>query len=233
MVRQVSKSQIDRLGNRLRKGEINEADLRLLDDYRRSFGGAYELVVGAIRTELGLEPTGRPAKSTTSISEKLVRESIRLTQVQDIAGCRLVVPSILDQNRICDSLTKLFNNTTIVDRREKPSHGYRAVHVIVTIDDKAIEVQVRTSLQHICCQSQKERTMLFLIEYERSRGRVVAIREFDELQREDAEIARLELELELNRRGEEREVVLLEAADEAALRRTHRRYFEDLLELAS
>jgi hypothetical protein len=75
--------------------------------------------------------------------------------------------------------------------------------------------------------------MLFLIEYERSRGRVVAIREFDELQREDAEIARLELELELNRRGEEREVVLLEAADEAALRRTHRRYFEDLLELAS
>ena len=144
-----SKTQIDRLGDRLRRGEISETDLRLLDEYRRSFGGAYEFVVGAVRTELGLDPTGRPAKSTISISEKLVRESIRLTQVQDIAGCRLVIPSILDQNRICESLTSLFNNTTIVDRREKPSHGYRAVHAIVKVEDKAVEIQVRTSLQHV------------------------------------------------------------------------------------
>jgi hypothetical protein len=42
---------------------------------------------------------------------------------------------------------------------------------------------------------------------------------------------RLELELELNRLGKEREVVLLEAASEQALRLTHRRYFEDLSEL--
>jgi len=34
------------------------------------------------------------------------------------------------------------------DRRATPSHGYRAVHVVVNVDDKAIEVQVRTQLQH-------------------------------------------------------------------------------------
>jgi hypothetical protein len=86
MAREVSKTQIDRLGDRLRKGNISEADLRLLDQYRRSFTEAYEVVVGTIRKKLALEPTGRPAKSTTSISEKLRRESIRLTQIQDIAG---------------------------------------------------------------------------------------------------------------------------------------------------
>jgi hypothetical protein len=75
--------------------------------------------------------------------------------------------------------------------------------------------------------------MLFLIEYDRNRGRVITIREFDETDKKRAENSRLELELELNRLGERREVVLLEAADEAALRRTHRRYFEDVLELAS
>ena len=75
--------------------------------------------------------------------------------------------------------------------------------------------------------------MLFLIEYDRSRGHVIAIRGFDESQREEAEGARLDLELELNRQNKEREVVLLEATDEAALRQTHRRYFEDLFELAS
>jgi putative GTP pyrophosphokinase len=80
MATQLSKTQVDRLGDRLRKGNITEADLRLLDRYRRSFTEAYEVVVEAIRKDLGLEPTGRPAKSTTSISDKLRRESIRLSQ---------------------------------------------------------------------------------------------------------------------------------------------------------
>jgi len=91
---EISKTQIDRLGERLKKGNITEEDLRLLDEYRRSFTKAYETVVGIIRNEVTLEPTGRPAKSTSSISDKLRREHIRLTQIQDIAGCRLVVTDI-------------------------------------------------------------------------------------------------------------------------------------------
>jgi len=75
--------------------------------------------------------------------------------------------------------------------------------------------------------------MLFLIEYDRAKGKVVELSRFSESERQAANSARLNLELELNRRGVEHEVVLLEAEDEAALRRTHRRYFEDLLELAS
>ena len=42
---------------------------------------------------------------------------------------------------------------------------------------------------------------------------------------------RLEIELDLNRKGVGDEVVLLEAASEHALRQTHRRYFEDLREI--
>ncbi len=74
--------------------------------------------------------------------------------------------------------------------------------------------------------------MLFLIEYARREGRIVSFKEFDD----DAALAaktRLELELDLNRRGIEREVVLLEAENEDALRRTHRRYFESLTELVN
>lgn len=48
-----------------------------------------------------------------------------------------------------DKLCSVFSNATVVDRRESPSHGYRAVHVIVTIDEKLIELQVRTTLQHL------------------------------------------------------------------------------------
>ena len=149
---ELSKNQVDRLGNRLRKGDITEADLRLLDSYRRSFTDVYEDVVRRIRDQLGLEPTGRPAKSTTSISDKLRRESIRLSQIQDIAGCRVIVPDILTQDEVVARLNGLFDKLTVVDRREHPSHGYRAVHVIVDRRGKLIEVQVRTSLQHAWAQ---------------------------------------------------------------------------------
>jgi len=149
MAKELSKTQVDRLGDRLRKGNITEDDLRLLDQYRRSFTEAYDFVVEAIRKELALEPTGRPAKSTTSISDKLRRESIRLSQIQDIAGCRLIVADIATQDSAVLSLTSLFEQTAVSDRREKPSHGYRAVHVIVKSHDKLIEIQVRTELQHL------------------------------------------------------------------------------------
>jgi putative GTP pyrophosphokinase len=144
----LSKTQIDKLGDRLRRADSTEADLRMLDEYRLSFGDVYEAVVGAIRSELRLKPTGRPAKSTSSITEKLLRESIRLSQIQDIAGCRIVVPGIAEQDRVVEALRSLFDNVTIADRRSRPSNGYRAVHVIVSRGGKVIEIQVRTLMQH-------------------------------------------------------------------------------------
>lgn len=75
--------------------------------------------------------------------------------------------------------------------------------------------------------------MIFLIEYDRDRGNIVTFKSFEDSERQEAEDSRLQLELKLNRSGTEREVVLLEAASEEALRRTHRRYFEDLSELVN
>ncbi len=73
--------------------------------------------------------------------------------------------------------------------------------------------------------------MLFLIEYDRTRGQIVTFKRFADSERHKAEDARLELELGLNRLRVEREVVIMEAESEEALRRTHRRYFENLAEL--
>lgn len=75
--------------------------------------------------------------------------------------------------------------------------------------------------------------MIFLIEYDRNRGEIVSFKKFDDSERQKADEARLEMELGLNRLGTEREVVILEAASEEALRRTHRRYFENLSELVN
>lgn len=73
--------------------------------------------------------------------------------------------------------------------------------------------------------------MIFLIEYNRSKGQIVTFKAFDSADRLVAENARLETELDLHRRGIDHEVVLLEASSEQALRQTHRRYFEDPAEI--
>jgi ppGpp synthetase/RelA/SpoT-type nucleotidyltranferase len=135
-------------GDRLRTGTIDEPDLKILDDYRKSFGRAYEEVVRLIREKINVDLTGRPAKSTSSIVEKLHRESIRLSQVQDIAGCRIVVKDMREQERVVALLRDIFPVLSVVDRRARPSYGYRAVHVIIQVQGKLIEVQVRTELQH-------------------------------------------------------------------------------------
>ena len=145
--KEISKTQIDRLGDRLKKGDISDDDLRLLDIYRGSFSDAYEFVVERIRDLMEFEPTGRPLKLTESISDKLRRESIRLTQIQDIAGCRLIVADIAAQDAAAQSLRKLFEKVIVIDRRKQPSHGYRAVHVVINCLGKTIEVQIRTTLQ--------------------------------------------------------------------------------------
>jgi putative GTP pyrophosphokinase len=143
----MSNAELDRLGERLR-GWINVTDLTHLDAYRRGFRPAYNGVVDRLRGELGLEVSGRPAKSTAAIVDKLRRGSMRLAQMQDIAGCRVVVPDITTQSRLVATLEAMFE-VTLLDRRAKPSHGYRAVHVVARSEGLPVEIQVRTDLQHV------------------------------------------------------------------------------------
>jgi hypothetical protein len=69
---------------------------------------------------------------------------------------------------------------------------------------------------------------LFLMLYDRQRGQLRSLREYPDTQREHAEDERLTLELD----HPDLEVVLLEAASEADLQKTHSRYFWDVRELA-
>ncbi len=73
--------------------------------------------------------------------------------------------------------------------------------------------------------------MYFLVDYDRQSGELISVTSFAPEGRVLAQVARLELEICLNAQGVEREVVILEAEDEASLRVTHRRYFEDVTKL--
>jgi putative GTP pyrophosphokinase len=147
--KELSRSEVDRLGNRLRSA-VTVEDLRLLDKYRRSFASEYEAVVSHLRNSLLLDVSGRPAKSTTAIVDKLKRESIRLSQMQDIAGCRIIVEHIKAQDELISAIMSTLQlPISVFDRRKLPSHGYSAVHLIVKLGEHSIEIQIRTQLQHL------------------------------------------------------------------------------------
>lgn len=145
MASSLTKSQLNRIGERLRKNTATEDDVQRLDEYRISFMPAFQKVYDEL-TAMDLRPGGRPQKTTPSIVAKLNREKTRLSTMQDITGCRVEVPNRFEQDRTSIELALRYPGAETQDRRIKPSYGYRAVHVIVTVEAKPVEIQIRTEL---------------------------------------------------------------------------------------
>jgi len=74
--------------------------------------------------------------------------------------------------------------------------------------------------------------MIFLLEYDRAAGSLVKFFSYKDEDRARARNDRLELELDLLRKGIAHEVVSLEASSEEMLHLSHGRYFKSVDELA-
>jgi ppGpp synthetase/RelA/SpoT-type nucleotidyltranferase len=73
--------------------------------------------------------------------------------MQDIAGARLIAgEDRFKQDQVMARIVELFPKAEVMDRREVPSYGYRAVHVIVEMDKRFVEIQIRTVLQDLWAQ---------------------------------------------------------------------------------
>jgi ppGpp synthetase/RelA/SpoT-type nucleotidyltranferase len=157
----MSREQINKLGKRLASGTtVSDEDLRALEELTACHLTALELGrprVNSLATDLGTAPlhiAHRP-KTTQTIIEKLRREQgMMLARVQDLAGIRIVgALKSGEQDQMVAEIVRRFpadpREARIVDRRANPSHGYRAVHVIVSLEGITIEVQVRTFYQHL------------------------------------------------------------------------------------
>lgn len=97
-VASLTNSQIDKLGERLKIGSPSESDLTLLAAYRNGFALPAKAVFDVVSELSGLQPAIRSEKTTLSVVAKLKREGIRLSQMQDISGCRVTVENIAAQD---------------------------------------------------------------------------------------------------------------------------------------
>ncbi len=165
-----SRTQVDRAGAFLRdwwrapadseeEAEFDEDELGtaalVLSEYRADFQGPLKKVTVGLRQFVERESSevvvGQRLKRTPQILHKLSRfGSMRLTQMEDIAGCRAILPG--GASEIAGVLRRIRRNWDIVgidDYTESPKPtGYRAVHVVVRRDGLPVEIQLRTPGQH-------------------------------------------------------------------------------------
>src|SRR5690606_5230577 len=114
-----------------------------------SFVAALDSVEERILTAIGSRASSRPMKSTQSNVRKLrEKPSMRLSQMRDIAGCRVVVEGGAEQNAALERLRVALPDARVSDHRvTAPASGYRAVHLEVRSLDRRVEIQVRTRLE--------------------------------------------------------------------------------------
>jgi putative GTP pyrophosphokinase len=142
---------------------------------------------------------------------------MRFTQMQDIAGCRIVVPDVPAQGRLTATLEQMFD-ASVVDRRSKPSHGYRAVHLIVrSASDLPVEVQLRTDLQHVWAELSEKLADAFGIEVKYGGGPADIRRTLDDF---TALIASFEAKLDMDSGADERVRSLKQEIRQAMVRLT-------------
>jgi ppGpp synthetase/RelA/SpoT-type nucleotidyltranferase len=90
------------------------------------------------------------AKTVDTIVQKLQRTTLKLGQVQDLAGVRLDADMVLTQQTdLAQEIAEHFGaaRATIKDIRAKPHSGYRGLHVWLTLPAGRVEVQIRTTIQ--------------------------------------------------------------------------------------
>lgn len=150
---ELTKSQINKLGDRIRNNKTLEGDAKLLDDFRNSFNESFEMVSAELKKIIkpyykNTTLTNRQTKTSISIKEKLVRLKTRLSEMRDIRGCRIVADDSVLVYKILYKIKKSKLTILKIDFREEEV-GYRAIHIIVLVQEKPIEIQLRTRLQDI------------------------------------------------------------------------------------
>lgn len=163
-MRDLSNNQVNKAGRVLRKagrGEVpaNPAAMSAGFDTLLRFRAAHQLPLS--KTTMGLRSVvktercekvevSQRLKRIPTIYDKLQREpTLALSTMQDIGGCRAVLASIDEVRRVEARLRK--NRPAVIynDYIARPrASGYRGVHIVVTYDERRIEVQLRTQVMH-------------------------------------------------------------------------------------
>ena len=150
---ELSRARVDRLGEAIKSGDLNDVDQSVFSYLRSQWAELGNEISNRLILEFGNDDFGVSLrlKNLETIRAKLLRTTLRLSSLRDVVGARIVVnEGLILQNESVLRSVALFGDyaVKIIDRREFPSFGYRAVHVEVRHGLYLGEIQIRTPLQH-------------------------------------------------------------------------------------
>jgi ppGpp synthetase/RelA/SpoT-type nucleotidyltranferase len=103
---------------------------------------------GGVERPSEVDLSARP-KRLPSIARKLLRITTRLSQMEDIGGCRAKLPDAARVQAVLASVVARWSDARVDDYTASPQPtGYRAVHVVVIEGGRRIEIQLRTPGQN-------------------------------------------------------------------------------------
>ena len=149
MTTQFTEDEIDALGERLRRGAA--------PDVREQYGGYmgylndFRVALLSELRELADEhEVNSRLKRLETVAAKLRRRSeLRLSQMSDVLGCRIIVANRAEQVAATERLMSVYDVQVLDDKSNDPKFGYRAVHLDIRYGAIFAEVQVQTRNQHL------------------------------------------------------------------------------------
>jgi putative GTP pyrophosphokinase len=160
-----SKGEINRCGELLANlsrggdlpGDPDEVDRawQVVSDYRAAHGYPLGKVTMGLRSMVNTEGArvvvSQRLKRMPRLISKLARmEKSNLARLEDVGGCRAVLSTPDELQRVYRRLRKNWGSTIVRERdyiAAPKDIGYRALHVVVQRDERRIEVQLRTESQ--------------------------------------------------------------------------------------
>lgn len=194
----LTKSKIDRSGLALAKNQFRDADEMVeledvFDQYRKAHLeplSSMTLELQSWLNEYGADYyIAQRLKRKPQIIRKLNRLSVRLTQLQDIGGCRIILEKNSQVNEILNFLHgKVCGNKDakiirITDYRERGRDitGYRSVHVLLERGGCKLELQLRSRAQHYWAESIERTSVIYRKHLKEGEGDPVVISYFQRL----------------------------------------------------
>mgnify|MGYP003137010187 CR=1 FL=1 len=159
-----SKTQVDKAGALLRDwfatdrmmGDAESEAIATVWAFRQSFAYPMTKVSANLRYYVGNFNEGdivvaQRHKRLPRIIHKLHRQQrMRLSQMQDVGGCRAVVATQQAAYGVLHGIERNWDVVRVDDYVSEPRPtGYRAIHAIVRRDGCAVEVQLRTDGQQV------------------------------------------------------------------------------------
>lgn len=155
----LSNSAINKIGNVIRQGnrgiDYHKA-VKILNNWRELHGPLVDeyydkCVKLAENIDRNNIIVAQRLKRLPTIIGKLDRfKNMRLSSMQDIAGVRIIVDDMIQLKLVESRIKKWANLVRIRDYISTPkSSGYRGKHFIFKKNGMLVEIQLRTSLQHL------------------------------------------------------------------------------------